>query len=537
MDKETVLFQDEIEAAARIGTGNPAWPVLVIDDDQSVLDITRLALADFEYMDRPLELIYVNSAAAARNVLQKRDDIAVALVDVVMESDHAGLKLVEWIRNTLGNRFIRLVLRTGQPGQAPEQEVIRKFDINDYKEKTDLSIGKLHTLMVTSLRSYTNLLELEKSRQGLERMVESAKMLSTQGSLEGFIEGVLQQLQAILRGRDHAFYSRSFGVVGDDESNGQNVGQQMLIAGTGDFEANARHRLNEIGRPEIIEKVALAIKRRQSICSGTDCVIYFSNHFGNCGILYLELEREMDDTERHLVDLFCSNTNYAFDNLHLNQEIEKTQREIVYTLGTVAEFRSKETGHHIRRVSKNAELLGKLYGLGEKECSLLLMAMPMHDVGKIAIPDAILHKTGKLTDDEWKIMKTHAAIGADMLKNSNRTLFRAAALIAEQHHEKWDGSGYPAGLSGEQIHLYARIGAIADVFDALSHARAYKPAWPIAEVIAFFKDQKGQHFDPELTDLLLDNVEQFVAIATAFKDGSASPELEEMPTPALIHGL
>ncbi|MGV6826968.1 MAG: DUF3369 domain-containing protein [bacterium] len=520
MDKDTLLFQEESpNTGERLSTMTP-WPVLVVDDDQSVHDITRLALADFEYQDRPLELIFASSAAEAQTVLTDREDIAVALVDVVMESDQAGLELVRWIRQELKNEFIRLILRTGQPGQAPEHTVILNFDINDYKEKTELSVGKMHTLMVTSLRSYANLMALEKSRSGLERMVASSRMLSTHGSLESFIQGVLQQLQAILGGREHAFYSRSFGVVGDGDE--RNAGEQVLIAGTGDYAASAHRKLNDVGTPEIIDLVRQAVQQRQSICGERECVIYFSNNYGNCGVLYLELEKALDETERHLVDLFCSNTNYAFDNLHLNREIEKTQREIVFTLGTIAEFRSRETGHHIRRVSRNAQLLGQLYGLNEKECELLLMAMPMHDIGKIAIPDAILHKPGALDDDEWKIMKTHAALGADMLKGANLTLFRAAAIIAEQHHEKWDGTGYPAGLSGESIHLYARIASLSDVFDALSHERAYKHAWPLDQVIEFFRDQRGKHFDPELTDLLLEHVDKFVAIAEEYRDGSES---------------
>ena len=516
MFTDQILFQEEDNELPPINQQAPPWKILVVDDDPSVHDVTRLALAGFEFDNRPVELVYASSSDEARENLTKHPDIALALVDVVMESDHAGLELVDWIRNELKNRFIRLVLRTGQPGHAPEQQVILKYDINDYKEKTELTVNKLHTLLITSLRNYKNLMALEKSRMGLERMVIASREFPMHGTLDNFISGILLQLQAILSGRQ-AVFARSFGLVNQNHQN--KASDQIVIAGTGNYSNYASQRLSDIANPKLIELVDSVLQEKQSQYFDTSCVIYFENSYGNSGILYMDgCDQNIDHLDKHLLDLFCTNTSYAFDNLHLNQEIEKTQQEIAFTLGTIAEFRSKETGDHIARVSLTAQKLAQLHEMGDQEAQLILTAMPMHDIGKIAVPDDILHHRFSLDDEQWKVMKTHAQIGYDMLKGSNRELFKAAAVIAHQHHENWDGTGYPNGIEGKDIHLYARIASVADVFDALGHKRSYKDAWPLSQIIDYFKEMRGQKFDPEITDLLLDNMDVFTDIARTHPD-------------------
>ena len=202
----------------------------------------------------------------------------------------------------------------------------------------------------------------------------------------------------------------------------------------------------------------------------------------------------------------------------LRQEIEDTQKEIVFTMGAIGESRSKETGNHVKRVAEYSYILAKAYGLDEKEAQLLKEASPMHDIGKVAIPDAILHKYGYLTDKERKIMNTHAKLGYNMLKHSKRPLLQAAAIIAYQHHEKWDGSGYPRKLKGEEIHIFGRITALADVFDALGSDRCYKKAWSDEKIFALLKEEKGKHFEPKLVDLFFANLNDFLKIRDKFND-------------------
>jgi response regulator RpfG family c-di-GMP phosphodiesterase len=203
----------------------------------------------------------------------------------------------------------------------------------------------------------------------------------------------------------------------------------------------------------------------------------------------------------------------------LNDEIEATQREIVFTMGAIAEERSKETGHHVKRVAEYSLILARLYGLSLEESLLLKNASPMHDIGKIAIPDAVLKKPGRFTPEEFEIMQSHAEIGYKMLQHSNRSILKAAAIVAYEHHEKWDGTGYPRGLKGEEIHIYGRITAIADVFDALGSDRVYKKAWPLQKILNLFEEERGKQFDPELVDLFLDNLEHFLAAKEVIESG------------------
>lgn len=199
----------------------------------------------------------------------------------------------------------------------------------------------------------------------------------------------------------------------------------------------------------------------------------------------------------------------------LNQEIIDTQREVILTMGEICETRSHETGLHVKRVAEYSFLLARLCGCEEAE--LIKQASPMHDIGKVAIPDYILNKTDKLSDEEWKTMKTHSQLGYQMLSVSKRPLFHMAAIIAQQHHEKWDGSGYPQGIHGKDIHIAGRIVAIADVFDALGHERCYKPAWEMDKILHLLRDQRGKHFDPELIDLFFVNLDQFFAIRERYR--------------------
>jgi putative two-component system response regulator len=201
---------------------------------------------------------------------------------------------------------------------------------------------------------------------------------------------------------------------------------------------------------------------------------------------------------------------------HLNQEIIDTQRELIFTMGEICETRSQETGQHVKRVAEYSYLLAKLNGYTEFE--LIKHASPMHDIGKVAITDSILNKMGILTADEWKIMRTHTTLGFSMLSVSKRPMLQMAATIALEHHEKWDGTGYPYGLVGEEISLVGRVTAIADVFDALGSIRCYKSAWELPAILEYFRQQRGKHFDPKLLDLFFEHLEDFLAIRDRFVD-------------------
>jgi len=198
------------------------------------------------------------------------------------------------------------------------------------------------------------------------------------------------------------------------------------------------------------------------------------------------------------------------------QELKETQKEIVFHLGRAAEFRDKDTGSHIRRVSYYCELLGRKYGLSEEECEILLYASPMHDIGKVGIPDHILFKEGALDDEEKKVMETHTTIGWKIISGGKSKLIQAAQIIAYNHHERWDGSGYPRGLKAEDIPLLGRITCICDVFDALTSQRPYKQAWTTEEAFMYIRSMSGKHFDPSMVALLSCIMQDFVKIREQF---------------------
>lgn len=203
---------------------------------------------------------------------------------------------------------------------------------------------------------------------------------------------------------------------------------------------------------------------------------------------------------------------------NLQNEIVETQKEIIEKLGELSESRSKETGHHVKRVAEYSALLAKHCNLTLNEIDMIKMASPMHDIGKIAIPDAVLLKPGKLDKEEFDLMKTHAVKGYDVFKNSKRELLKAAAIIAHEHHERWDGRGYPHGLAGQDIHIYGRITAVADVFDALGSDRIYKKAWPLEKILELLNEEAGKQFDPDLIKIFMDNLDEFLAIRDNLKD-------------------
>ncbi len=489
------------------------WKILVIDDDQSVHTVTRLILGDFVFNNKGLEILSAFTDDEAYDLIRSTDDIAVILLDVVMAREDSGLRMVKFIRDDLGNRMTRIVLRTGQPGHAPEKKVIVDYDINDYKLKTELTADKLFVTMVSALRGYSDLLTIEYNRKGLEKIIESSADLFKPQSFGDFVSGVLIQMTSLMHLGHNAMYCRTSGL-----SATKSEGSFYIEAGIGDFLGSVRKRIDETLSPETMKVVREAIRERKSMYLAKSFIAYFMGSGGRENIIYMESSRDLGEWDKNLIGIFCTNISVALDNLALNQEIENTQKEIIYTLGEVAEARSRETGHHVKRVAEYSKILALKCGLDENEAETIRLASPMHDVGKLAIPDAILNKPGPLTRDEFEVIKTHARAGFDMLKNSNREIMKVAAIIALEHQEKWDGSGYPSGKKGAEISLAGRIVAIADVFDALGCDRIYKKAWNTAEILGYFREQRGRHFDPDLTDIFVSSIGEIEAIRRDIPD-------------------
>jgi response regulator RpfG family c-di-GMP phosphodiesterase len=225
-------------------------------------------------------------------------------------------------------------------------------------------------------------------------------------------------------------------------------------------------------------------------------------------------------TEKDLefLTLAASYSGKSLESVMLTNEIEETQKEIIMTMGEIGESRSKETGNHVKRVAEYSYIIALSLGMSTEEAELLKLASPMHDIGKVAIPDSVLKKPGKLTDEEFDIMKSHTDIGYNLLRNSNRRILKTAAIVAYEHHEKWNGRGYPQGLKENDIHIYGRITAIADVFDALGSHRVYKQAWELDRILNLFKEESGQHFDPQVVEAFMKKLPEIIKVRDQYSD-------------------
>ncbi|MEI6556906.1 MAG: DUF3369 domain-containing protein [Rhodospirillaceae bacterium] len=516
-----LLFPSRARAPVVPATaGVRPWRVLIADDEPDVHSVTRLLLKDFVFAGRPLEFLGAWSAAEARAIMRDQPEIAVLLLDVVMESDHAGLDVVRHIRQELGNGEVRIVLRTGQPGYAPEKQVVEDFDINDYREKTELTAQKLHTVMMSALRAYRDIRTLELNRRGLERIIGASGTLFEHQSLARFATGALTQIALLLSHDQGGLPGNGSGpLIVSGFAASRHPGALDVLAGIGDFSdwrgpraeatlpERARARLAEAGASQVP-----AIGPREYLGS-------FRTTTGSEQLVYVESPQPFEEIDLRLLQVFSATLGFAFDNVCLNRELAETSTEIVQTLSDVVETRSVDTSRHTARVGKSAHLLGRKLGLSESRLEVLRLVAPMHDLGKVGIPDALLNKPGKLTTEEYACVKAHTTIGYNILKGSKRRLLSTAAQVCLQHHERWDGTGYPHGLRGAEIDILGRIVGLVDVFDAVSNDRPYKRRWPADQVLEYIQGERGRQFDPELVDLFISHFEEFVILEREEPDG------------------
>lgn len=488
------------------------WRILVIDDDESVHQVTKLVLADAEIEYRNLDIVSAFSSKEAKEILLKDDSFCMAFVDVVMETDHAGLELVEWIRKDLKNQSIRLVLRTGQAGSAPEAKVIKEFDINDYKEKTDFTANKMVTTVYASIRAYRDIMTIQRSLDAFKKLIEATHDLLKINQLKSFGSAALNHLLSLMNVESSALY------IARAQTDFTHNTTSSIIACTGKYVCES----DSLETSNINEQVKVRIQQvfiDQSHYRDESCFVGFYRASNNAAsVLYIEFEDDNEHFKANLAELFATNVALILESLTKQKEIEKTQKELLFIVGEAVEARSKETGAHVRRVAIICDMLAKKMGLDESFVEAIRLAAPLHDLGKIAIPEHILHNPGKLEGQDWEIMQSHTQIGADILKKSTVSISKLAARLANYHHENWDGSGYPEGLKGETIPIEARIMAVADVFDALGSKRCYKEPWSDEEIKNFLLSEKNKKFEAKLVDIIIDNFDEFLQVRIEFPD-------------------
>jgi response regulator RpfG family c-di-GMP phosphodiesterase len=502
-----ILSDDISENIKNLSPKLPVYKILIADDDEEVHKISTLMLKDFEFEGRKIEILHAYSGQETIEICKRNSDIAILFLDVVMEKNHSGLHVIKVLREDLKYNLIRIILRTGQPGQAPEDEVIRKYDINDYRLKTELTLKRFNTTLYTALRNYRDLINIENHRLGLQKIIEASSRLFKRNSFNEFLMSILDELSNFQKGNNSMVYARedlsyiSNGFVSIEREN-----KHRIFAATGKYVGFVGKEVVELPNYAEINKVIGKIKKEtQSIYPIKNGLVIESlskSELSN----FIFVEGTTENFDFDLIKVFLSNFSTALDNYIINNMLQTTQREIIFALGETIESHYEETGSHVQRVAKmmyNFAILNKYTGA---EADILALASSMHDLGKIAIPEAILKKPERITEEEYDIIKTHTTHGHKILSNSSLPALILADEIAFNHHEKYNGTGYPRNIQGADIPLSARMMAIIDVFDALTHKRVYKDAMSIADALDYIRSEKGEHFDPYLVDLFINNL-------------------------------
>jgi len=487
--------------------GLQPWKILVVDDETGIHDVTRLVLRRMKYAESPVELISAYSAQEAEEIIKVTPNIAVAIIDVVMENDQAGLDLVKMIRNHYGMNRLRIILRTGNPGMAPEREVIQHFEIDDYRDKTELTADRLFTAVYTALRSFNTLKTIDETAHGLDQIIRSVdSLLQDENTNSVLLNALLNNLQEINAIADGPL------LFGDIMGIHYASTEPIIAMASGIYAGLEGHTLDRIADEDLRQLLHSHLSSKAIYIGEIGALLGITLPNQQYLALWIASEGAMRAHVTYLVKILLERFNSNLMHNSLQKEILDAQRTALRKLCEAVEMRSKETGQNIYRMAAYSKLLAQLYGLPSDQVNLIEAAAPLHDIGKVAIPDSVLNKAGPLTDDEMNIMRTHAQNGFDLLAQSNSKMLETGAEVALTHHERWDGAGYPNGLKGNEIPLFGRIVNVADVFDALMSRRVYKEPFPLDKTIQIMSDMSGKAFDPELIDLLIQNKDQFSSI-------------------------
>lgn len=558
-DDSTLMFSDGALVAETVDAAEKrqGWKVLIVDDDADVHSVTRLVLADFVFDGRALDFMEARSAGEAIQLFAQHPDIAVALVDVVMETEDAGLRVIRHVREVLKNSFVRLILRTGQPGSAPERDVISQYDINDYKAKTELSALKLYSTMMTALRSYRDIMALDAQTRGMTRMLDVSAALFHARAVPQFAEIVLHEIGTLLEVRDEdvtAFYVDQ----GVDDGTGA---AGLVLASVG---ADV-----PVGQPPP-GFFAPFLGRVQTCEFGeSEFALCLDSRLAHKHLVYARTKRDLNSFDRSLLELFRLKAQAALDNLLLLEKNQAAQRQAVCALARLASLRggaasgetpparaiavsaSVEDGFaaagglpqgvefveflkqlaiqaeveewggaaaaaaHVERVGRFAKRLAELAGMEPGYCDAIGHAAELHDVGKIFVAPS--GSQGWFEGDSIKraLSARHTFSGADFLVSiapHPSQVMSLAVQIAQHHHETWSGTGYPGNKKSESIPLAARIVAIVDFYDLSTNpiiygARTHADPMESFELMAL---AAGYYFDPVLVKLFLRNRHDFM---------------------------
>ena len=327
-DDELIFEEDGVEEETE--TIAP-WKMMIVDDVEDIHHVTRMIFDDYVFDGRSIEFLSAYSGREARELMLAHPDTAVIVLDVVMETDHAGLEVVQYIREEVKNKIVRIILRTGQPGEAPEKKVIIAYDINDYKTKEELTSNRLFSTVTSALRSYRDMTVIEKNRQGLEMIIHASSSLLKLTSLKQFTAGVLTQLTSILGFEENSMLvQKANGTCGFAAT--EERGNYKIIAGTGLYEQYLDQCVTDLGDEHVHERINQVLLRKESIFNEKNLVCYFKTQNNIENILYLQSQQPVNTTDRNLIDIFLSNVAIAFYNLYHRENLARLVEERTFAL-------------------------------------------------------------------------------------------------------------------------------------------------------------------------------------------------------------
>ncbi|MPW27621.1 DUF3369 domain-containing protein [Agarivorans sp. B2Z047] len=477
---ELFLFDEEDDTATE--TLEPApWKVLIVDDDSEMHTVTKLVLNNFSYQDRKLSFIDAYNAAEAYQLLSEHGDVAIALVDVVMESDDAGLLLIDDIRQRLNNHKIRLILRTGQPGLAPIREVIRRYDVSDYKNKTELSDVNLDTLMCASLRAYQEITELHSQRNNLRAVINSSSHIENCKNEQNLAIGVFHELIDLLTQQD-AKLTLSGLALSVYRSKLKVLHSEGKLA----YLEEVRN-LHEL--PSRVQSLLNQAQQNQQHSFGeNNAVFYLQNTDSEPLMFYLEGWSDTQQLQLEPLNYLIQTTAVRLENQHLQKQLAHGQLRLVELIHQAIQTKQYNT-EQLSNIERYCAKLAAAYSLSDQQCEALNQAASFYDLANHGLPDVLL-SCNMLSQGSWQRIAEHCELPDALKDPAVQQQIDAALIVANQSQEHWDGSGRPLGLSGEAIHVYARIVALAVFLSEQTDQQASLAQLDLAN---------NPHFDPQLT--------------------------------------
>ncbi|UPW17355.1 DUF3369 domain-containing protein [Agarivorans sp. TSD2052] len=458
------------------------WKVLIVDDDSEMHTVTKLVLNNFSYQQRKLSFIDAYNAAEAFELLSNHADVAIALVDVVMESDDAGLLLIDDIRQRLNNHQIRLILRTGQPGLAPIREVIRRYDVSDYKNKTELSDVNLDTLMCASLRAYQEISELHSQHNKLRAVINSSHQMATGENEQILAHTTLHELRklaaetgtkpALIHGLAISSYRDRLCVL-------DSIGKL-------DYLKDTRHLKELPNRLQAL--ISQAQQSQQHSYGDTNALFFLANPQSEPLLFYIEGWPHTTPPQFEPLEYYLQNTSVRLENRHLQKQLAYGQLQLVEMLyQSMMQAKQRPCDEQLAMQSLCEQLAPCLALTAEQIIDLKASAW-FYDLANVGLPDLLLN-CNILNRDIWQRIEEHCGLPEKLQDPHVQRAIDASVIIANQCREHWDGSGKPLGLAGESIHPYARITGLAAF--ALQHQQQ-------PELAEKLKQASAVKFDPKL---------------------------------------